>query len=44
MYSWPPAVKRIVLALSILGVVVAYILLAGGFLAILAVLAGQATG
>jgi hypothetical protein len=44
MYAWPPAIKRIVLALSILGVVVAYALLAGGVVAILAILANQAAG
>jgi len=44
MYSWPPMVKRIVLTLSILGVVAAYALLAGGIVAILAVLAERASG
>jgi hypothetical protein len=44
MYSWPPAIKRVVLALSILGVVAAYALLAGGIVAVLAVLAERASG
>ena len=44
MYSWPPMVKRVVLALSILGVAAAYALLAGGIVAVLAVLAERASG
>ena len=39
MYAWPPLVKRVVLTFSVLAVVVAYILLAGGLVAALAVLA-----
>ena len=44
MYSWPPMIKRVVLMLSVLGVAVAYALLAGGIVAILAVLAERASG
>ena len=44
MYSWPPMIKRVVLMLSILGVAAAYALLAGGIVAILAVLAERANG
>ena len=44
MYSWPPMIKRVVLMLSILGVAAAYVLLAGGIVAILAVLAERANG
>ena len=44
MYAWPRLVKRIVLALSVLAVVVAYILLAGGIVAALAVLAERVSG
>ena len=44
MYCWPPMVKRVVLTLSILGVIAAYALLAGGIVAILAVLAERASG
>jgi hypothetical protein len=39
MYAWPPVAKRAVLTLSILAVVTAYILLAGGIVTALAVLA-----
>jgi hypothetical protein len=44
MYAWPRMVKRIVLALSVLAVVVAYMLLAGGIVAALAVLADRVSG
>jgi hypothetical protein len=37
-------IKRAVLALSVLGVATAYVLLAGGIVAILAVLAERASG
>ncbi len=40
MYAWPPLVKRVVLTLSVMAVIVAYVLLAGGIVAVLAVLAG----
>lgn len=39
MYTWPRAVKQVLLALSVLVVIAAYILLAGGIIAMLAVLA-----
>ena len=39
MYAWPRSVKRTLLAASILVVLVAYMLLAGGIIAGLAVLA-----
>jgi hypothetical protein len=44
MYAWPRFVKRLVLALSVLAVVAAYALLAGGFVAALAVLAERMSG
>jgi hypothetical protein len=44
MYAWPRFVKRIVLTLSVLAVVVAYVLLAGGIIAALAVLAERVSG
>ncbi len=39
MYAWPRSVKRLLLALSVLLVIGAYLLLAGGVIAALAVLA-----
>ena len=39
MYAWPRYVKRALLGLAILAVLTAYTLLAGGVVAILAVLA-----
>jgi hypothetical protein len=39
MYAWPRALKRTVLALSVVAVVTAYLLLAGGVVAAVAVLA-----
>jgi hypothetical protein len=39
MYAWPRAVKQLLLALSVLAVIAAYILLAGGIIAMLAVVA-----
>lgn len=39
MYAWPRFIKRTLLVLAILAVLVAYTLLAGGFVAIIAVLA-----
>ncbi|GAB4420665.1 MAG: hypothetical protein Fur0044_17690 [Anaerolineae bacterium] len=39
MYAWPRKVKRTLLALSVAVVVAAYLLLAGGVIAALAVLA-----
>ncbi len=39
MYAWPRSVKKALLAFSILMVIAAYILLAGGIIAALAVLA-----
>jgi hypothetical protein len=39
MYAWPRKVKRALLALSVALVVAAYLLLAGGVIAALAVLA-----
>ncbi len=44
MYAWPPVIKRVVLALSVLGVLAAYVLLAGGVVAVLAVLAERVGG
>ncbi|MBN1219927.1 MAG: hypothetical protein JXM69_13440 [Anaerolineae bacterium] len=44
MYAWPRAVKRTVLTLSVLAVVIAYVLLAGGIVAALAVLADRISG
>jgi hypothetical protein len=44
MYAWPRFVKRAVLALSVLAVVIAYTLLAGGIVAALAVLAERVSG
>jgi hypothetical protein len=44
MYAWPRLVKRTVLALSVLAVVVAYMLLAGGIIAALAILAERVSG
>jgi hypothetical protein len=39
MYTWPPAVKRAMLIMAIFGVIAAYVLLAGGVIAFLAVFA-----
>lgn len=39
MYAWPRSVKRVLLTLSVLAVIAAYLLLAGGVIAALAVLA-----
>lgn len=39
MYAWPRSVKRALLTLSVLVVITAYLLLAGGIIAALAVLA-----
>lgn len=39
MYAWPRYVKRILLLLAVLAVLIAYVLLAGGVVAIMAVLA-----
>lgn len=39
MYTWPRFVKRMLLSLAILAVLVAYVLLAGGAVAIVAILA-----
>jgi hypothetical protein len=39
MYAWPRSVKKALLTFSILVVIAAYILLAGGIIAALAVLA-----
>ena len=44
MYAWPRAVKQVLLALSVLAVVAAYILLAGGIIATLAILADRVGG
>lgn len=44
MYAWPRSVKQVLLALSVLVVIAAYILLAGGIIATLAVLAERASG
>jgi hypothetical protein len=42
MYTWPKAVKRLMLFGAVLIVIVAYALLGGGLIALLAVMAGQA--
>jgi hypothetical protein len=39
MYAWPPKIKRVLLGLSVALVIAAYLLLAGGVIATLAVLA-----
>jgi hypothetical protein len=39
MYAWPPTLKRVLLGLSVVLVIAAYLLLAGGVIATLAVLA-----
>ncbi len=39
MYAWPRSLKRVLLGLAVLLVIVAYVLLAGGIIAALAVLA-----
>ncbi len=39
MYAWPRSVKRTLLVLSVLAVAVAYLLLAGGLVVTLAILA-----
>jgi len=44
MYTWPRSIKRVILAVAVLLVITAYMLLAGGIIAILAVLAGQISG
>ena len=44
MYAWPSFVKRTVLTLSVLAVIIAYVLLAGGIIAALAILAERASG
>jgi hypothetical protein len=38
MYAWPRPIKRLLLGLSVLAVIAAYILLAGGLIATLAIL------
>lgn len=44
MYTWPRSVKRILMFVSVLVVMVAYLLLAGGIIAFLAILADWAGG
>ena len=44
MYAWPRSVKQVLLAFSVLVVIAAYILLAGGIIATLAVIAARASG
>jgi len=39
MYTWPRSVKRILLLSAVVGVVAAYVLLGGGIIAFLALLA-----
>jgi hypothetical protein len=39
MYAWPRSLKRVLLTLSVLVVIAAYLLLAGGVVAALAILA-----
>jgi hypothetical protein len=44
LHAWPDPIKRILLTLMIVMVLVAYLLLAGGIIAFLVVLAGWITG
>jgi hypothetical protein len=44
MYAWPRSVKQALLAFSVLVVIAAYILLAGGIIATLAILAERVSG
>lgn len=44
MYAWPKQVKRALLAVSVVVVLAAYALLAGGVIAVLAVLAERISG
>jgi hypothetical protein len=44
MYAWPRPLKRVLLALSVLAVLAAYVLLAGGVIAVLAILANAMSG
>lgn len=44
MYAWPRSVKQFLLALSVMGVIAAYVLLAGGFVAVMAIAAERMTG
>lgn len=44
MYAWPRTVKQILLGVSVIGVIVAYLLFTGGFLALLAVMAESMGG
>jgi hypothetical protein len=39
LYTWPRSLKRVLLTLSVLAVIAAYLLLGGGIIAFLAVLA-----
>ncbi len=41
MYTWPRSIKRALLALSVIAVIMAYVLLAGGVIGALAVLADR---
>ena len=41
MYTWPKALKRALLFMAVLVVAVAYVLLGGGLIALLAILTGQ---
>lgn len=40
MYTWPNSIKRLLLAAAVLAVIAAYVLLGGGIIAFLAILAG----
>ena len=44
MYAWPRSLKQALLAVSVLTVIAAYILLAGGIVATLAILAERVSG
>ena len=44
MYAWPRSVKQALLACSVVVVIAAYILLAGGIIATLAILAERVSG
>jgi len=39
MYTWPPRVKKLVLAVTFVAVIIMYLLLGSGLLAVLALLA-----
>ena len=44
MYAWPRTVKQVLLGLSVVGVILAYLLFTGGFLVLLAIMAESMGG